>query len=213
MMPVRQFLVAVALAAVAHGASDAGEVLTPASASGEWAPLISALASKGPLQASFTERRYFPFRRDPTILKGVLRISPEHGLSLQYTDPEPSVLIADEKGLVMRDKNGRSRERPSGSREGGAIASLLPILRFDFPALFPLFEIRGRQNDKGWRFEFTPRDAETAGALGAITVAGTGSDVTHLEFKRSASQRVEIDVGDTRSGVVFASADQGKFFR
>jgi hypothetical protein len=213
MIPIRQFFAALVLAAAAHGASDAGEVLTPASAAGEWAPLISALAAKGPIQASFTERRYFPFRRDPTILMGVLRISPEHGLSLQYTDPEPSVLIADSKGLIMRDKNGRSRERPSGSREGGAIASLLPILRFDFPALFPLFEIRAHQDDKGWRFEFTPRDAEDAGALGAITVAGMGSDVTHLEFKRSASQRVEIDVGDTRSGMVFTTADQGKYFR
>jgi hypothetical protein len=213
MNALRQILAALALAAAAHGATGAGEVLTPASAAGKWAPLIGALAAKGPLQASFTEFRYFPFRHDPTVLKGVLRISPEHGLSLQYTDPEPSVLIADATGLIMRDKAGRSRERPAGSREGGAIASLLPIMRFDFPALFPLFDIRASGGGAGWAFQFTPRDTNAAGSLGAITVAGSGTDVSHLEFKRSGSQRVEIDVGETRSGVVFTPDELARFFR
>jgi hypothetical protein len=213
MIALRQILASAALAAAAHGAVDAGQILTPAGAAGNWGPLIGALEAKGPLQASFTEYRYFPFRREPTILKGVLRISPEHGLSLQYTDPEPSTLIADANGLIMRDKAGRSRERPAGSREGGAIASLLPIMRFDFPALFPLFVIRATRGDAGWAFEFTPRDPGAAGSLGVITVAGSGLDVSRLEFKRSASQRVEIDVGETKSGVAFTPDELARFFR
>jgi len=213
MIALRQILASLALAAAAHGAVEAGQILTPASAVGDWGPLIGALAAKGPLQASFTEYRYFPFRREPTILKGVLRISPEHGLSLQYTDPEPSILIADATGLIMRDKAGGSRERPAGSREGGAIASLLPILRFDFTALFPLFDIRATRGAAGWAFEFTPREPGAAGSLGVITVAGSGTDVSRLEFKRSDSQRVEIDVADTKSGVAFTPDELARFFR
>jgi hypothetical protein len=213
MIALRHLLASLALVAAAHGAVDAGQILTPASAAGDWGPLIGALAAKGPVQASFTEYRYFPFRREPTILKGVLRISPVHGLSLQYTDPEPSILIADATGLIMRDKTGRSRERPAGSREGGAIASLLPILRFDFTALFPLFNIRATRGAASWAFEFTPREPGAAGSLGVITVAGSGTDVSRLEFKRSISQRVEIDVADTKSGVAFTPDELARFFR
>jgi hypothetical protein len=212
MIPVRHIIAAMALASAAHGAPDAGEILTPESAAGEWRPLIGALASKGPVEATFTEQRYFPFRREPMVLKGVLRTSPEHGVSLQYTDPEPNVLIADATGLIFRDRNGRSREMSAASREGGAIASLLPIMRFDLPALFPRFIIRAQRSDAGWQFEFTPRTAD-ADSLGSITLAGSGSDVRHLEFKRSDSQRVEINVVDIHSGAVFTPAEQAKFFR
>jgi hypothetical protein len=213
MIAVRPMLLAMALAAVARAAPDAGAILTPEGAAGEWRPVIGALAAKGPFQATFTEERYFPFRRDPMLLRGVLRISPEHGVSLQYTAPEPNVLIADENGLIIRDGNGRSREISAASREGGAIASLLPIMRFDLPALFPRFIIRASHTDSGWQFEFTPRDAGASSSLGTITLIGSGAEVRHLEFKRSASQRVEIEVGDTRAGAVFTPAEKAQFFR
>jgi hypothetical protein len=213
MRPLLPIIAALALASAAHGAPDAGELLTPESAAGEWRPLIAALASKESMQATFTEHRYFPFRREPMALKGVLRISPDRGVSLQYTDPEPNVLIADATGLILRDKSGRSREISASSREGGAIASLLPIMRFDLPELFPRFVIRARRTESGWEFQFTPRDAANATSLGSITLAGSGTDVRHLEFKRSESQRVEIDVSETRNGAVFTPAEQAHFFR
>jgi|HubBroStandDraft_1064217.scaffolds.fasta_scaffold447569_2 hypothetical protein len=212
MMAMRQAVAVLALAVAARGAPDPGEVLAPGGLPGDWKALVAALAAKGPIEASFTERRYFPFRHEPTVLKGVLRISPERGLSLQYTDPEPSVLIADSAGLVLRDQGG-SREMASGSREAGAIASLLPIMRFDLPALFPRFVIRARRTDADWSFEFTPRNADSAGSLGSITVLGAGTDVRQLEFRRSASQRVEIEVGETRAGVVFTAAELARYFR
>jgi hypothetical protein len=213
MTRVRQVVAALALACAAHGAQDGGEILTPGNAAGEWGPLIGALASKGPIQAVFTEHRYFPFRREPMLLTGVLRISPERGVSLQYMLPEPDLLIADATGLILRDPNGRSREISASSREGGAIAALLPIMRFDLPALFPRFIVRAQRTDSGWRFDFTPRDADAAVSLGSIAVSGSGTDVRHLEFRRSASQRVEIDVGDTRTGAVFTAAELAQFFR
>jgi hypothetical protein len=147
------------------------------------------------------------------VLHGVLRTSPEKGVSLQYIDPVANVLVADTAGLIIRDQSGRSREISASSREGGAIASLLPIMRFDLPALFPRFVIRVRKSDLGWQFEFTTRDADAASSLGTITVAGAGTDVTHLEFKRSDSQRVEIEVGKTQTGVVFTPTEEARFFR
>jgi hypothetical protein len=213
MSPLRHLAAAAALAAAVHAAPVAGDILTPEAAAGEWRPLIAALASKGALQADFTESRFFPFRREAMVLRGVLRISPERGLSLQYTFPESEILVADAEGLLLRDDRGRSRSISASSREGGAIASLLPIMRFDLPALFPAFVVRARRGAEGWQFEFTPRESGDAGSLGTITVCGSGADVRHLEFRRSASQRVEIDVGETRAGAAFTPAELARFFR
>jgi hypothetical protein len=199
--------------ALTLGAADPGVTLTPELASGEWKPLLTALAAKGGVQARFTERRYFPFRREPTILKGVLRISPKRGLSLQYTEPQPSILIADADGLVIRDSDGKSRAMAAGSREAGAIASLLPIMRFDMLALYPRFDVRALRTGENWRFEFSPKEPVAASTLGTITVDGVATDVTHLEFRHSPKQRVEIDVEDTHSGVIFAPDALKAFFR
>ncbi len=212
MRTARLALAAVALAAAA-GAADPGAVLTPGEAAGPWSALVGALGSKGPVRATFTERRFFPFRREPAVLEGVLRFSPDRGLSLQYTSPQPGVMIADAAGIVIRDAGGRPREIASGSREAGAIASLLPIMRFDLPALYPRFVIRARQAGGQWSFEFTPRQTGAGEALGTITVTGSGTDVRHLEFRRSESQRVEIEVGETRSGVPFAPGEISQYFR
>lgn len=213
MRAIRHALAALALACAAHAAPGPGVALDPGKLPADWAALVASLASKGAIEAPFTERRYFPFRREPTVLHGVIRISPGRGLSLQYTDPEPSVMIADAAGLVLRDPRGRSREMAPGSREAGAVASLLPIMRFDLAALNPLFAISARRTDADWSFEFTPRNPGAPGSLGTVTVLGSGTDVRRLEFRQSESQRVEIEVGETRSGVLFAPEELARFFR
>ena len=205
-------LILLVAAMVAHAAPPGA--LVPGADIGAWRPLLAALASKGDVMAGFTERRYFPFRREPTVLKGVIRVSPSRGLSLQYLEPEPSTLIADASGLEMKDARGGVRQLPSGSRESGAVSSLLPIMRFDLEGLYARFDIAAVHLDGGgWRFDFSPKDAAVSRALGTISVSGTGTDVRHLSFVKSASQRVEIEVGESRTGSVFTESDLRQFFR
>jgi hypothetical protein len=213
MTPIRAAVLAFALLSAARGGQDASTLLSPESGTGDWKALVDSLAGHGTILAPFSERRFFPFRRDPTQLKGVLRISPDHGLSLQYTDPDAYVLIADSAGLVLKDAGGRVRQMPSGSREAAAVSSLLPIMRFDLAALYPRFVIRAQGSASGWSFVFTPRDPGAADSLGVITVRGAGSVVSSLEFRRSSSQRVEIDVGRTTTGMAFSDGDLRQFFR
>ena len=202
-------------ALLAAGPASAAEpvVLSQGSVGPEWSRLAAALASKGNIEAPFTERRFFPFRRQPTVLNGVLRIAGRGGLSLQYTDPEPSVLVADPGGLIFRDGRGRSHELAAGSEEAGPIESILPIMRFDLAALFPAFEIRARRSGGDWQLEFTPRSPRAAQSLGTVTVGGAGDEVRHLEFRKSGSQRVEIEVGAARAGVSFTQAEMARYFR
>jgi hypothetical protein len=144
MNPLRLALLLIAVLPAARADDAARTVLSQETGPGEWKPLVDALAGKGPIVASFTERRFFPFRREGTVLKGILRISPQRGLSLQYVSPDPSILIADASGLLMKDESGRASEMPVGSRQSGAVSALLPIMRFDLPALYPRFVIRAR---------------------------------------------------------------------
>jgi hypothetical protein len=206
-------LLALALVGSARAQADAPAPLTPELVAGDWKPLLTALASKGGVEAAFTERRYFPFRSRPTILRGMIRVSPERGLSLAYSGDESNILIADNDGLLEREAGGRERALPAGSHEAGAISSLLPIMRFDLAALFPKFEIRATRTANDWRFEFTPKDPDAAQALGLITVVGSGTDVRHLQFRHAENQRVEIDVEDPRGGLTFSPADLKQFFR
>jgi hypothetical protein len=198
------------LAAIAGLAAPGG---AHAEDSGDWRPLIGALASKGAVEATFTERRFFSIRREPAVLRGVLRISPVRGLSLQYTYPEASVLIVDARGLIQRDKDGRERSMAPGARESGAMAALLSVMRFDAAALAPLFDIRAETQGGEWTLSFTPRNPGGGPAFGAITVRGRGTEVAHIEIRRSASLRIEIDVGEARSGVVFTTSELRDYFR
>jgi hypothetical protein len=86
-------------------------------------------------------------------------------------------------------------------------------MRFDLAALFPFFTISASRTGADWSFEFIPRGAGEPGSLGTVTVLGSGADVRRLEFRRSDSQRVEIEVGETRSGAAFAPGDLARFFR
>jgi hypothetical protein len=86
-------------------------------------------------------------------------------------------------------------------------------MRFDLAALYPSFAIRASGSAAAWRLEFTPRGPGAGAGLGSITVAGAGTSVGRIEFRRSDSQRIEIDVGQARTGVAFSAAELARFFR
>ena len=209
----RLLLLGLLLAPWLRGASEPGISLSDPADLGPWRPLIEALASKGGVRASFTERRYFSIRKDPTVLKGVIRLSPDLGLSLEYIAPDPMILIVDPSGLLIRDGKGRDRQIPAGSRETGALASLLPVMRFDVAALAPHFDVLASGDPSDWSFTFTPSDDSVARTLGTIVVHGRATEVTRIELRRSATQRIEIEVGETMAGVAFTPAEARQFFR
>ena len=213
MNPLRSLLLAATLALTSQGAPDTGVLLQGKEGDGPWWAIASALGSQGAIRSSFTERRYFSIRKEPTVLKGTLRISPERGLSLQYTEPDPVVLIVDSAGLILRERGKTDREMPAGSREAGAIASLLPVMRFDLGQLMEHFLIRANGDPEAWVYEFTPRDAAAARTLGTIVVKGRFTSVTHIVFQRSQTQRIEIEVGQTTVGATFTREELRQYFR
>jgi len=190
-----------------------GPVIRPGEGDAAWQPLFTALAAQGSVWSTFTEQRWFLFRRTPIVLKGDLRISPARGLSLHYQEPDVRTIIADDKGLAVRDAQGRLREVPPDPRVTGPTTALLPIMRFDLRALEERFEVHAARNGGAWRLDFVSRDPALVRALGTVVVSGEDTNVRALEFRHSAKERVEILIGDVKTGVDFSPEEQRKFFR
>lgn len=178
-----------------------------------WTPLFAALSAQGAVRSTFTENRWFGVRREPVRLRGELRHSDARGLSLHYTEPEEQLCVVDTKGLLLRDAKGRTRTLPADRNALRMDAALLPVLRFDLPALLRLFTLRAAREGDDWRLDFAPRTAELARTLSTLTVEGSGNHVRRLEFRRSAKQRVEVLVEETQAGVTFTAEEEKRFFR
>ncbi len=214
---MKRFLpvLALCLCAVARAAvpSAPGPELVAGENDDAWTPLFAALAAQGGVHSTFTEHRWFSVRKTPVVLRGELRHSDARGLSLHYTEPEEQVLVVDAKGLLMRNAQGRTRTMAADPRAPRMDAALLPVLRFDMPALLKLFTLRAARDGDDWRLDFVPRTPELARHLSTLTVEGTGERVSRLEFRRSAKQRVEVLIGETQTGVTFTAEEEKRFFR
>ena len=178
-----------------------------------WSALFEKLAVNKTRQSAFEERRYFPFRKTPVVLKGEIRIVPELGLSLRYREPEARIVIVDGKGLLMRDDEGRERSAPADSRAQAVTQALVNVLRFDLTALKESFEFHGRRSGEAWTLAFVPRDPALAGAVGTLVVNGEAGRLTKIEMVKSDTQRIEILIGETREDVVFTGDTLKRFFR
>lgn len=178
-----------------------------------WRELIVKLAPSRTRQSRFEERRYFPFRREPVVLQGEVRIVPELGLSLRYVGAESRVMIVDQKGLLMRDEQGRERAAPTDSRAQAATGALVNVLRFDFAALKREFVVHGRRDGDAWTLGFVPRDADIANLIGVLVVSGRQHTLERIEMVKSPTQRIEIAIRDTLEDVIFTGDTLRRYFR
>src|SRR5688572_16321302 len=64
-----------------------------------WRQLGAALAERVAVEAHFSEQRFFPFRKEPVLVGGMVRIAGQRGLSLEYRTPNRRILIVDAAGM------------------------------------------------------------------------------------------------------------------
>ena len=178
-----------------------------------WRDLFVQLAPNKTRQSRFEERRRFPFRKEPILLTGEIRIVPELGLSLRYLTPEARTLIVDAKGLLMRDDQGRDRAPPNDSRAQAATSALVRVLRFDLAALQKDFAVHGRREGAAWSLAFLARDPAFVNLLGTLMVSGENGELRSIEMTKSPTQRIEIIIRDTIEDVLFTGDTLKRFFR
>lgn len=204
-------------AALAMGAAASAAELTLgaetriAADAPEWRAMAGRFAQRPDTKAEFEERRYFPFRREPVLLKGVVRVSTRRGLSLHYTSPEERVVILDREGVLIRGAAGQTAP-PDDPRAGAANGALRDILLFDFSALERRFELHGRREGESWSLGLVPRTTDLRRAFGEILVDGDGATVRRIVLRRSPKQHIDIDVG-VAAPVTFSEDEVRRFFR
>ena len=177
----------------------------------EWRELAARLAAQPHTMAEFEERRTFPFRKEPIALRGEVRVSREHGLSLRYTAPDERVVILDELGVLVRDAAGQTL--PPDPRASAANRALLHVLRLDLAALEKEFEVYGRREDDAWSLALVPRAEATRRAIGNIHVQGEGAAVRTIELRRSARQHIDIAMSAPRPPQPFTADEVKRYFR
>jgi hypothetical protein len=177
----------------------------------EWRALVTKVAESGDVVASFEERRVFPFRGEPVVLRGEVRVSPARGLSLHYVAPQARTIIIDAAGFLVRESEQNSAPPPD-PRANLANEALRSIMRMDFATLARDYELYGTQNGETWSLGLVPRDAGTRRAIGNILVNGEGGFVRRIELRRSARQHVTIAMDPPRRAT-FSDEELRKYFR
>ncbi len=205
-------LLATALAPAAEPAPLVSPAHRLAPGAPGWTDLITAFAHQGDTSADFVERRFFPFKKQPIELKGEVRVSAAHGLSLHYTAPEERTVILDAQGMLIRGAAGE-KALPADLRARAANEALRHILRFDFAALEPEFEIYGQRAGPAWTLVLMARAETLRRGIGIITVAGEDTVVRRIELRHSARQYIEILNEPPRPPVAFTADEVRRYFR
>ena len=177
-----------------------------------WSDLIEVFAHNPDTAADFTERRFFPFKREPVELQGEVRVSAARGLSLHYTAPEERTVILDDQGVLMRGAAGQ-KAPPADPRAAAANEALLHVLQFNFPALEQDFELYGQRDGAAWTLALVPRTDTLRRSVGRITVAGEGAAIRRIELRRTARQIIEILIAPPRPPTAFTAEELKTFFR
>jgi glycosyltransferase involved in cell wall biosynthesis len=183
-----------------------------APAAPEWSDLTAAFATHPDVTADFTERRYFPFKKEPVALQGEVRVSAERGLSLHYTKPEERTVILDDRGVLIRAAAGE-KAPPADPRAAAANDALRHVLRFDLAALEPDFELYGERAGEKWTIVLVPRTETGRRSVGRITVTGQAATIRRIEIRRTAKQAIEIRIDAPRPPAQFTAAELKTYFR
>jgi hypothetical protein len=198
-------------------AGPAGEetLIAPAhriqSNAAEWRELAEQFTRQPDATADFQEKRFFPFRKDPVVLTGEVRVSRAKGLSLRYATPEERTVILDERGVLVRER-GSEKAAPDDPRARAANEAMWHVLRFDLEALREKFDVYGRRDAAGWSLALVPRDEAVRRAIGDIFVTGEGAVVRQILLRRSAKQHIDIDIASPRLEP-FSPEDVKRYFR
>jgi glycosyltransferase involved in cell wall biosynthesis len=177
-----------------------------------WSDLSEAFAHQADVTAGFTERRFFPFKKEPVELTGEVRVSAARGLSLHYTAPEERTVILDAQGVLVRAAAGE-KAPPADPRAAAANDALRHVLRFDLAALEKDFALYGQRGPASWTLALVPRTETLRRSVGQITVAGEAATIRHIEIRRSAKQAIEILIEPPRPPAEFTIDEVKRYFR
>lgn len=193
----------------------AGEAkpVDPLKPSPEWTPVFSVLSRPKYIRSQFTELRHSRFRSKPTEVRGVMRYSPEHGVSIEHRDGDDiTVTLITPKGLYQRS-DGRFELVDHDVPAVRAPRMLYPVFNFDRKTLAENFTVAGEATPGGqWHLTLTPKDKEIAGAVARVELDGDKAGITRIVIVRDETTRIEIRIDATEFPEGFQKPETEAYF-
>lgn len=192
----------------------AGEApIDPAKPTPEWSRVFDGLSVRRNIRSEFTELRHSGFRSKPVEVKGVMRFSPEHGVSIEHTDGvDVTVTLITEKGLFRRE-DGRFDPVDHDVPAVRAPRMLYPVFNFDRKSVAAGFTAEGGLGEGGaWTMTLRPRDPDVAGAVARVELAGAGDRIGRIVIVRDERTRIEILIRTTEFPEKFEAPELAAYF-
>jgi len=161
----------------------------------------------------FEEKRYFPFRKAPVAVTGVLRMWKGKGISISYPKYR-TMIIYDGKGVLMRkvSKDGTIRERTPDIESTNTIALLGAAFGFDQERLHQIFSMTWEESENGWKILMVPNNPEEK-KLESVSIFGEKLQIESIELSFVDRKRIEILPQNEVPKDGFSSAEITKYFR
>lgn len=174
---------------------------------------LETLARPRTVVAAFTESRHTPLKKKPVVVSGTVRIDRARGLSLAYEKPRASVVVLDEKGLLLRHPDGREQSAPPEAADD--LRLLHALFAFDLAALEESYALASSENADGdgtWNLVFTRREGSTA-SYRELTLAGDAARLARIVLAKTPNLRTDIALESPRLDVTFTPDELARYFR
>ena len=207
------FLTWVGVLTTSYGAPG-NDTLDPACLPTDWVTLFENLRSHHPLRADFVETRKLPFRRDPIVLSGTLRLDDSGGLSLHYPEADGSpITVIDAAGMATRSRDGPWRSLPDRRSISAVHRAIAALLTLDLERLHADFDLSGAMEDGNWILQLSPRPGSDTGRLKELSIRGSWSRVTQLHVSLGGDLGILIEILREELVADFETEEDARYFR
>ncbi len=194
--------------------SAIAETLDPFNFPDDWKVLIDDLRTNRPLRADFAETRTLPFRRDPVLLSGTLRLDDEGALSLHYPEAEDSlVIVIDRDGMAMRSNADPWRSLPNRRSVRAVHNAIAALLSLEFERLGDDFNLNGVWADEAWSMQLMAKPGANTGRLKELSVQGTRYWVTRIQVELGGEKGILIEIFNQEVVSRFGPDEYEQYFR
>ena len=153
--------------------------------------IVASLARPAPARTAFTEVRFVGLLTRPLVLRGEMAWLGGTRLQRRVLTPAPELTEIDGDSATLQRGRGRPQRFPldRAPELKDLAASFVALLSGNAAALQRVFVVHAYGDARAWTLDLTPRDAQVAQRIRAVSIDGAG--------RAMRCMRVDSRDGDT----------------
>lgn len=165
----------------------------------QWQAVFDSLSGKDRIEAEFSERRFFPFRRFPLRTGGVMVYNKQKGFALNYTEGRGDTVFILPHGVLIARGDHPPEAIPHNAASAISLKIMPLLMDFSPHKLAEDFSASGELNaDGSWQFNLRPSVVGSLPGIQEIRMAGARGLLSQLVLVRAANERSEITINSVR---------------